>query len=254
MARKKTKFMGVTSTQELINLIKADFAKKQDIIQFTEMPSPVECVGRDYQYVGETTMEFTNGHYYHSNGFVWEEVYKGLDGKTWGIFDTLPSYSSADFDTLYFVRQGDMLVGWVKGETQMEPVTSTSSWQLVTSLPLWATAKNDVLYLVLENNTLKGYVKNPNTIDEWYEMGGGKTNFNELDNTPTINGIPLKNEIEPDSPKEVVLNATVQKYPESAHWDEHATYPVAATPVPVNEIELQAFTDTEIEQVFDDVM
>ena len=72
---KKIKFMGVTATQELINLLKADFAEKQDIIQFIEMPSPVSYVGRDIEYVGETNMEFTNGHFYHSNGFVWEEVY-----------------------------------------------------------------------------------------------------------------------------------------------------------------------------------
>ena len=250
---KKIKFMGVTATQELINLLKADFAKKQDIIQFIEMPSPVSYVGRDIEYVGETNMEFTNGHFYHSNGFVWEEVYKGQYGKTWGIFDTLPSYSDADFDTIYFVRQGDMITGWVKGDTQMEPITSTSSWQLVTALPSWATAKNDVLYLVLEGDTLKGCVKNPDVTDEWYEMGGGKTNFNELDNIPSINGISLKNTVDPDQPKEVSLDATIQKYPESAHWDEHAVYPAAATTLPVNEIELQAFTDEEIAQVIEDV-
>ena len=250
---KKIKYMGVTTTQELINLIKADFAKKQDIIQFLEMPSPVTYIGRTIEYVGETNLQFTNGHFYHSNGFVWEEVYKGQDGKTWGIFDTLPSYSDADFDTIYFVKQGDMITGWVKSDTQMEPITSTSSWQLVTSLPSWSTAKNDVLYLVLNGSTLTGCVKNPDVTDEWYEMGGGKTNFNELDNIPLVNGIPLQNTVDPDQPKEIELGATVQKYPESAHWDPAAVYPAAATIFRVNELELEAFTDDEIIQVIDDV-
>lgn len=250
---KKTKYIGVTATQELINLFKADLAKKQDIVQFTKMPSPVSCVGRVYEYVGETNMEFTNGHFYHSNGFVWEEVYKGLDGKTWGVFDTLPTYSVAGFDTIYFVMQDDVITGWIKGATQMEPITSPSSWQLVAALPSWATAKNNVLYLVLNDMILTGYVKNPDVIDGWYEIGGGKTNFNELDNISTINGISLKNTVDPDQPKEVVLNATVQKYPEAALWDEHAVYPVDPTLVPVNELELKAFTDEEIQQVYDGV-
>lgn len=250
---KKIKFMGVTATQELINLLKADFAKKQDIIQFVEMPSPVTYVGRTIEYVGETNLQFTNGHFYHSDGFNWTATYESLENKTWAIVDTLPSFSDADYNTIYFVKQGDMITGWVKGDTQMEPITSTSSWQLVTSLPPWATAKNDVLYLVLNGSTLTGCVKNPDVTDDWYEMGGGKTNFNELDNIPTINGISLQNTVDPDSPKEVSLDATIQKYPESQHWDPDAVYPASATTLPVNEIELQAFTDDEIAQVIEDV-
>lgn len=250
---KKTKYMGVTATQELINLLKADFAKKQDIIQFVEMPSPVTYVGRTIEYVGETNAQFTNGHFYHSDGFNWIATYESLENKTWALVDSLPAYSDADFNTIYFVKQGDMITGWIKGETQMEPITSTSSWQLVTALPPWSTAKNDVLYLVLNGSTLTGCVKNPDVTDEWYQMGGGRSNFNELDNIPSINGISLQNTVDPAQPKEVSLDAKVQKYPDSAHWDEHAVYPPTPTDVPVNELELKAFTDEEIQQVYDDV-
>jgi hypothetical protein len=253
MAKKKIKYLGVDGTQEFINLVKADLAKKQDIIQFTEMPSPIECIGRVYEYVGETNMYFQNGHFYHSNGFNWSEVYKGIDGKTWGIFDRLPPYDMADFETIYFIYTNGALEGYIKGETRYEQITSSHTWDIVSAKPRWEDADNDVIYFIIDRGRLQGYVKNEEEPDAWYELGG-KVNFNELDNIPSINGISLKNEAEPDSPKEISLNAKVQKYPESAHWDEHAAYPAAATPVPVNEIELQAFTDTEIEQVFDDVM
>ena len=106
---------------------------------------------------------------------------------------------------------------------------------------------------MLEGDTLKGCVKNPDVTDEWYEMGGGRSNFNELDNIPSINGISLQNTVDPDQPKEVSLDAKVQKYPDSAHWDEHAVYPPTPDVVPVNELELKAFTDDEIQQVYDDV-
>lgn len=153
----KIKYMSVSSTQELINLLKADLAKKQDIIQFTELPPPEQAVGRCYEYVGETTMQLTNGHIYHSDGFVWEEVYKGLDGKT---------------------------------------------------------------------------------------------NFNELDNIPTVNGIPLQNTAEPDEAKEVVIQSTVHKHDDDSAYDEDAL--IVDHDVPVHELELTALANAEIDQMFED--
>jgi len=246
----KIKYMGVTSTQELINLLKADLAKKQDIIQFTKLPKPEEAVGRVYEYVGPTTMEFANGHFYHSDGFIWEEVYKGQDGKTWQIVDTLPSFSEADYDTLYFVYEDGKLTGYVKGETQMETVTSDKTWEVVANLPAWASAEADTLYLVTEgSDRIKLYVKNPDETDTWYEMGGGKTNFNELDNIPTVNGVPLKNLVDPDEPTEAVIQTTIHKHDDEAAYDEDE--PVSDHDVPVHQLELDAITNAEIDNMWE---
>ena len=100
---KKNKYMGPVATQELINLVKADFAKKQDIIQYYSLPDPARNVGRVYWYVGETNRYYSKGHLYKSTGFEWVEVYKALSGRTWDFVDSLPSYDNADFDTLYIV-------------------------------------------------------------------------------------------------------------------------------------------------------
>lgn len=247
----KIKYMGVSSTQELINLLKADLAKKQDIIQFTELPPPEQAVGRCYEYVGETTMQFTNGHIYHSDGFVWEEVYKGLDGKTWQIVNTLPSFADASYDILYFVYEDGSLSGYVKGVDKMETVTSDKTWEVVTALPAWASAESDTLYLVTDGtDKLKLYVKNPDVADTWYELGGGKTNFNELDNIPTVNGIPLQNTVEPDEAKEVVIQTAIHKHDDDSAYDEDAL--LVDHDVPVHELELTALANAEIDQMFED--
>lgn len=247
----KIKYMGVSSTQELINLLKADLAKKQDIIQFTELPPPEQAVGRCYEYVGETTMQFANGHIYHSDGFVWEEVYKGLDGKTWQIVNTLPPFADADYDTLYFVWEDGSLSGYVKGVDKMETVTSDKTWEVVTALPAWSSAESDTLYLVTGGtDKLKLYVKNPDVTDTWYELGGGKTNFNELDNIPTINGISLQNTVEPEEAKEVVIQSTIHKHDDDSAYDEDAL--LVDHDVPVHELELTALANAEIDQMFED--
>lgn len=199
----KIKYMSVSSTQELINLLKADLAKKQDIIQFTELPPPEQAVGRCYEYVGETTMQRTNGHIYHSDGFVWEEVY------------------------------------------------SDKTWEVVTALPAWSSAESGTLYLLADGtDKIKLYVKNPDVTDTWYEMGGGKTNFNELDNIPTVNGIPLQNTAEPDEAKEVVIQSTVHKHDDDSAYDEDAL--IVDHDVPVHELELTALANAEIDQMFED--
>lgn len=247
----KIKYMGVSSTQELINLLKADLAKKQDIIQFTELPPPEQAVGRCYEYVGETTMQFTNGHIYHSDGFVWEEVYKGLDGKTWQIVNTLPSFADASYDILYFVWEDGSLSGYVKGVDKMETVTSDKTWEVVTALPAWSSAESDTLYLVADGtDKLKLYVKNPDEEDTWYELGGGKTNFNELENIPTVNGISLQNTVEPEEAKEVVIQSTIHKHDDDSAYDEDAL--LVDHDVPVHELELTALANAEIDLMFED--
>lgn len=124
---KKIKYMGVTSTQELINLIKADFAKKQDILQFVEMPPAAQHVGRVFEYVGETDRRFVKGHFYKSTGFDWLEVYESLGGKTWEYVDVLPSYDDANFVTIYVVPDlaTKSFTAYIKSEVPNEFLTLT---------------------------------------------------------------------------------------------------------------------------------
>ena len=248
MAEPKKLYMGPTSTQELINLLKADLAKKQDIIQFTVLPNPEDAVGRCYEYVGPTTMYFTNGHLYHSTGFEWEEIYKGLDGKSWQIVDALPSYADASFDLIYFVWEDGSIAGYIKGDEQMEKITSDHTWELTTSLPAWDTAKDDTIYFIPKDGRLSGFVKDVSEEDSWYELGG-KANFNELDNIPTVNGISLKNEAEPDEPKEVVITTPVHRHMDDDAYDVDA--PIEDEDVPVHEVELTAISNEQIDEIWE---
>lgn len=244
MASKKIKFLGATGTQELINLLKADMRLKQDLLQFSEMPQPALYVGRVVQYVGKTNEKFTHGHFYKSSGYVWQEVYSSLSGKTWQLVDTLPPIADAEYDVLYFTaNQYRELSGYVRGDEQYYELGTTREWVVVGTLPVWADARSDVIYFVVENNVLRGYVKDDDNADSFFELGG-KVNYNEIDNTPTINGISTKNEEDKDAPKDVILNAVVKKYGDDGTYDEDGT------DVPVNEMELHAFKDEEIAEMF----
>lgn len=254
---KKNKYMGKTATQELINLIQDDFAKKQDIIQFVEMPSYVQFVGRTVQYVGETTAEFIQGHLYHSTGFAWTEVYKNLDGKTWQLTDTLPVWADAEFNVVYYVpNEYNELTAYIKKDAGgFYALGGNGSWVIVSTLPDWADARDDIIYFVDDGVALKLYIKDPNTTDAWHELSGGSgtINYNELQNTPTINGKSTKNLADPSLPLDVKLEMKVKKYPDSDHYDPAAVYPATATDVPVDQIELEAFTDQEIEDLYNEV-
>lgn len=84
------------------------------------------------------------------------------------------------------------------------------------------------------------------------DVSGGKSNYNELQHTFTINGLETKSD-DPAVTKDVELNLELKQYPDSPHYDPSATYPADTTPVHVNEVELEAFTDTEIRQIVEDV-
>lgn len=84
------------------------------------------------------------------------------------------------------------------------------------------------------------------------ELSGGKSNYNELDHAFTINGLSTQSDAA-DQTKDLRLEAAVKMYPESEHYDEHAVYPTDATDVPVNELELESFTDNEITDLWEEV-
>ena len=60
------KYLGPTGLTELINLIQADFQKKQDWMQFPEMPAAADYPGKVVQFTGVTDADFTKGFFYYS--------------------------------------------------------------------------------------------------------------------------------------------------------------------------------------------
>lgn len=108
------------------------------------------------------------------------------------------------------------------------------------------------------------YKDSHGTIQEHEILGGqenaidltelaGISNYNLLDNAPTINGIETQNTVNPDAPNNVELNALRKGYDDSAaHYDPAAVYDDAGVSVPVNEIQLVALKDEEIEQLYDE--
>lgn len=245
---KKRKAMGVTATLELCNMIKADLAKKQDIIQFVEMPCYVEYTGRIIQYVGESTPKLIRGHFYHSNGFAWNEVYDGEGGGT-QIVDILPPASAAEYNKIYLTvnEHNEVKAFLKKDENSYYPLTVDSNFLVVANLPSWEDAREDRMYFIVDGDKVSMYLKNPDVVDAFFELtGGGASNFNELENTPTINGISLKNEDDPEVAKNIQLNAKVQKH------NADDSYPDEPTEFPVNELFLKALTFDELDAIIEE--
>lgn len=58
-------YMYIEDEWELIGDTQADISNKQDIMQFTSLPTPnVDLLGKIYQYIGTTDSTYTNGYYY----------------------------------------------------------------------------------------------------------------------------------------------------------------------------------------------
>lgn len=84
---KQNKYLGKMGLVELVNLIYADFQSKQDWLQFTEMPSAPDYVGKVVQYTGTTNDDFTKGYFYYSDGVSWALV---------NVKATLRKYADSD--------------------------------------------------------------------------------------------------------------------------------------------------------------
>jgi len=167
------KYLGETSTQELINLIKADIDLKQNLMQFAAMPNYADYVGKIVQYVGNTNEKFTMGHFYKSNGFSWYEVYSALTIKAWELVDALPALEDAEWNIMYFLanKKFHTLKGFVRGEEQYYEVGTTKSWEIVDTVPAWEDANPDVIYFVLKDRQLVGHIKNEAETGKFYVIG-----------------------------------------------------------------------------------
>ena len=217
------KYLGPTGLTELINLIQADFQKKQDWMQFPEMPAAADYPGKVVQFTGVTDADFTKGFFYYSTGLEWTmisvasavEVVEQLpdwsiandgiiyyvtsepacyirntsvsgewfnitndDNKSFEIVATLPAWDAADPMLIYMVpaTDGSTVTGYIKDANTTDKFyqlggSSVKSFELVVALPSYADASPDILYLVTNGTKLVGYVKDVNTVGQFFELG-----------------------------------------------------------------------------------
>ena len=319
---RQNKYLGPIGLTELINLIQADFQKKQDWMQFPEMPDAALYTGKVVQYTGITDpLTYTKGFFYYSNGLewtmvnvasavevcavlpMWDEAKDGTiyyvtsesacyikgsvpnewlniaggDNKSFEIVATLPAYDAADPKIIYMVVDDDYTVtGYIKSGTAGRFYQlgggSVSGFKVVTALPDWSTADTNLLYLVPDGKYVIGYVKNPNELNEFWQLGSDalapfevvatlpawstakadKIYFVKTPGKKELKGF-VKNEDEGGWNKFGQPTVIIQKYPDSEHYDPDAVYPDEGTEVDVSELEIIAFKDREIKDLYDEV-
>ena len=203
--------------------------------QFDEFPSPVEYAGKVIQYIGPSGLNCKRGYFYCSNGLNWIEWQVSAAAV---VCNALPIWTAANDGVLYFVApeascyiKGQEVDEWVK-------VTDNKPFELVADLPTWHDGIDNKIYLKTEPGAtaVVGWVKNPDRVGEWLKLGGisagqGTSDYNDLENTPTINGMTTKGDA--GRSRNVELNATVN-----------------GENIPVNELEIESFSDTEIDEAF----
>lgn len=100
---KNNKYLGKNGLVELMNLLYAEFQKKQDWVQFPEMPNAADYVGKVVQYTGTSNDNFTKGYFYYSNGVAWVLVNTSSMGAVVICKTALPDWNLADSGLIYFV-------------------------------------------------------------------------------------------------------------------------------------------------------
>ena len=173
------KYLGVTSLQELVTLIKSDIAAKAEKMQFDTMPPASGYIGKIVQYTGPSNVSFARGHFYYSNGTVWtEQVITPESEAQIQLVTTLPDWSSADANIVYVLKNAanNTMSLYVKNTAAFNTwftVESGGAFAIVAVLPDWATANPSTLYCIADGNNLTGYIKKQGTIGAWYKLGGG---------------------------------------------------------------------------------
>ena len=170
------KYLGPTGLTELINLIQADFQKKQDWMQFPEMPAAADYPGKVVQFTGATGADFTKGFFYYSTGLEWTMISVASAVE---VVDQRPDWSFAKDGIIYYVtsepacyiRSASVPDKWynITGD-------DSKSFEIVATLPAWDAADPDILYLVSdENGLLSAYKKDPDHTGRFFELSGNDT-------------------------------------------------------------------------------
>lgn len=245
------KYLGVDGLERLIDLIQNGLAARQTWIQFPDMPPAEKNPGKVVQYTGITNNEYTKGYFYQSNGISWQQV--NVMSAVVFCKDKLPLWTLAEPGIIYYVTTEN--AAYVKdNETEghwfnlSEGKETESAFKIVNRLPIWSEASDRIIYLLIkeDSNYVTGYVKSEEA-GKYLCLGGsgGTANYNELENTPTINGISTVNKENPAKSKNVELNILHKGY-KGADYDEDGEK------IPVNELELVALKDRRIIEMFED--
>lgn len=168
------KYLGPTGLTELINLIQADFQKKQDWLQFPEMPDPALYTGKVVQYTGITDpLTFTKGFFYYSTGLEWAMVNTASAVE---VVAQLPAWDDAVDGLIYYVstESACYIKGSVAGQWFNIAGGDVYSFEIVAALPAWASANPKLIYMVPSDDgtTVTGYIRK-DTANQWYQLGGG---------------------------------------------------------------------------------
>lgn len=142
-------YMNEVRTQELINEIKRRLALKQDVMQFTVMPTPSQALlGDTYQYIGEDTDTFKNSDFY-------KVVYNSED-------------------SVYEYKQ----VTYNKDEIN-ELINAAGHFLVVNELPT-TDIKTNVIYLVPKVQTLPVYVDSTDD-SSYYQVNASPLTYAHFD-------------------------------------------------------------------------
>lgn len=176
------KYLGPTGLTELINLIQADFQKKQDWMQFPEMPAAADYPGKVVQFTGVTDADFTKGFFYYSTGLEWTMISVASAVE---VVDQLPDWIFAKDGIIYYVTSEPACYirnASVPGEWFSITGDDSKSFEIVATLPAWDAADPMLIYMVpaTDGSTVIGYIKDANTIGKFYQLGGSSVKSFEL--------------------------------------------------------------------------
>lgn len=175
------KYLGPIGLTELINLIQADLQKKQDWVQFPEIPDATLYHGKVIQYTGISNADYTKGFFYYSNGLEWVNI---AISNAVEICAVLPLWDDAKAGIIYYVTSESAC--YIKGserDTWLNIAGGDSkSFEIVNTLPAWDAADAKIIYMVpaTDGSTVTGYIKDANTVGKFYKLGGGSVKGFEL--------------------------------------------------------------------------
>lgn len=173
------KYLGPIGLTELINLIQADFQKKQDWMQFPEMPPASQYVGKVVQYTGITDTNYTKGFFYYSTGLEWTMISVASAVEVVG---QLPDWDTAKDGVIYYVTSESACYirnSTVPGEWLNIAGGDNAAFEIVSALPAWADANPKMIYIVVDGDEATAYVRSA-TVGKWYQLGGGSINAFEI--------------------------------------------------------------------------
>ena len=176
------KYLGPTGLTELINLIQADFQKKQDWMQFPEMPAAADYPGKVVQFTGVTDADFTKGFFYYSTGLEWTMISVASAVE---VVDQLPDWSIAKDGIIYYVTsEPACYIRNTSAPGEWFNITNddSKSFEIVATLPAWDAADPMLIYMVpaTDGSTVTGYIKDANTTGKFYQLGGSSVKSFEL--------------------------------------------------------------------------